>query len=410
MPEAVRVTFVGDVMCKAQMLYAYRDSAGGYDFSPLFERMVPYFAKSDLTVANLETPVSRDNTELTTERFCFCSPREFADAVKGCGIGVVSTANNHCLDRGINGIESTVESLDAVGLAHTGVFADPARRAPLIVDVGGFRIGILSYTYGTNAFVNGCYLPKDEPWRVNLFQDQELSRPFERFRYRYAGFLLVRVLNKAISFFSENQRRPIYERRESSRKKMAMLADDIMRMRSESPDLVVMCMHAGGQYNPEATGDTKELAAWLLENGVDIVAGAHEHVVHGGDFFRRDRRVATYCLGNFDGTAGVFDGPFDKMAEYSIAWNLYLDPSQTGPGVISKMSFSVLKSVPLKGSEGGIQVVPAYDLYAEEKDRGVKAKLLDDVKVIVKRFSGKDMVGDEVEYEYELRRNDFAGE
>lgn len=409
MTKTIRITFIGDVMCKARMLAAYGDGAEGYDFAPLFERMAPYFAESDLTVANLETPISWDNAGLTTERFCFCSPREFADAVKGCGIGVVSTANNHCLDRGIAGIESTVESLDVAGLAHTGVFSDPARRAPLVVDVGGLRVGFLSYTYGTNAFANGCYLPKEEPWRVNLFQDQELSRPFERFRYRRAGLLPVRALNKAISLFSENQRRPVYERREPSRKRMAMLADDIVRMRSEEPDLVVMCMHAGGQYNPEVTEDTRALATWLLDNGVDIVAGTHEHVVHGGDFSRPDGRVATYCLGNFDGVAGVYDDPFDKMAEYSIAWNLYLDPSQTGPEAISKMGFSVLKSVPLIGSEGGIQVVPAADLFAEEDDSDEKARLLDDVRVIAKRFSGKDVTGDAVEREYEVNGGGPSG-
>lgn len=410
MPKTIRVTFVGDVMCKAQMLAAYGDGAGGYDFAPLFERMTPYFAESDLTVANLETPISKDNAGLTTERFSFCSPREFADSVKGCGIGVVSTANNHCLDRGIAGIQATVETLDNVGLAHTGVFADPARRVPLIVNVGGLRIGFLSYTYGTNAFANGCYLPKGEPWRVNLFQDQELSRPFERFRHRHAGLLPVRALNKAISFFSENQRRPVYERREPSRKRMAMLADDIARVRSGEPDLVVMCMHAGGQYNPEATEDTKTLAAWLLDNGVDVVAGTHEHVVHGGDFSRPDGRVATYCLGNFDGIAGVYDAPFDKMAEYSVAWNLYLDPFQTGPEAISKMSFSVLKSIPLKGSKGGIRVIPAADLFNAEEDPYARAGLLDDVRMIAKRFSGKDVTGDAVEREYELRIGDSAGE
>lgn len=137
MAGLIKVTFVGDVMCKAQMLGAYPDTGGSsYDFSPLFARMEPYFAESDLAIANLETPISKDDRDLTSERFRFCSPREFAEAVRGCGIGLVSTANNHCLDRGIAGIDSTVEALDSEGLLHTGVFSDPPRRAPLVVDVG----------------------------------------------------------------------------------------------------------------------------------------------------------------------------------------------------------------------------------------------------------------------------------
>ena len=116
---------------------------------------------------------------------------------------------------------------------------------------------------------------------MNLFQEQELSRPFTRFRYRHGGLLPLKVLNKVISLFSENSRRPVYERRERSRKRMDMLSADIARMHAEHPDLVVMCMHAGGQYNPEATADTKALATWLLDNGIDVVVGTHEHVVHG---------------------------------------------------------------------------------------------------------------------------------
>ena len=162
-------------------------------------------------------------------------------------------------------------------------------------------------------------------------------------------------------------------------------------------------MHAcRGQYNPEATADTRALATWLLDGGVDIVAGAHEHVVHGGDFGQRDGRVATYCLGNFDGAAGVYDTPFNKMAEYSIAWNLYLDPSHSGPGAITKMDFAILKSVPLGGVEGGIQVVPAAELYAEEKDPVIRAKLLADVKEVAQRFSGKDVVEEIIDGEYDL--------
>lgn len=57
--------------------------------------------------------------------------------------------------------------------------------------------------------------------------------------------------------------------------------------------------------------------------------------------------MATYCLGNFDGIDGVFEKPFDMLAEYSIAWNIYLDLSQIGSNAISEITFSVLKSIPL---------------------------------------------------------------
>lgn len=408
MESTIRATFVGDTMCKMATLGAF-SIEGGYDFSQMFERMRPYFADSDLVVANLETPISASGKGLTSGKYSFCSPVEFAAALKECGVDAVSTANNHCLDRGVSGIASTVAALDSVCLKHTGVFSAPACRVPLVIDVGGMRIAIMSYTYGTNAFDNGCYLPKDEFWRVNLFQDQELSNPFTRFRHKRGRMLPIKALNKALSLISENERRPVYERRERSREKRQTLLKDIERVRAAGVDLIVMCMHAGGQYNLDATSSTRALAKWLLDQGVDVVAGTHEHLVHGGEFSREDGRVATYSLGNFCCADGVLEEPFDKMCEYSVAWNLYLDPSQTGPEAISEMGFSVLKSVPLKGTEGGIQVVPAADLFAEEDDSDAKARLLDDVRVIAKRFSGKDVTGDAVEREYEVKGGGPAG-
>jgi poly-gamma-glutamate capsule biosynthesis protein CapA/YwtB (metallophosphatase superfamily) len=36
------------------------------------------------------------------------------------GVDVVSTANNHALDRESTGVDATIAALDRVGLAHTG--------------------------------------------------------------------------------------------------------------------------------------------------------------------------------------------------------------------------------------------------------------------------------------------------
>lgn len=389
-------------MCKASMISAYRKDKETYDFSPLFERMRRYFSMSDYVIANLETPISVDNNDLSSEAYSFCSPREFAEAAKESGIDFVSTANNHCLDRGVDGIGSTVRALDEIGFAHTGVFSDPARRTPVVIDIAGIRIGLMAYTYGTNAFANGIYLSEDEQWRVNLFQEQELSNPLLRFLHGHLDGVPYQLLCKMISPISENARKPVYERRERRSAKRELLLRDLTQMRALGPDLVIMCMHAGGQYNPEATRDTMELADWLLNQGVDVIVGSHEHVVHGGSFLRPDGRVVAYCLGNFDGVAGVYGEPFDKMAEYSVAWNLYLDTSKTGSSAIDSMGFSILKSVPLEGTEYGIQVVPAADLYNEEIEREKREALAKDVRLVAKTFCGKDVVGGDIEPEYEI--------
>ena len=155
----VKVTFLGDVMCQGPMLKAYSTGDGKYDFSEVFAGVKGLLAESDYVFANLETPIAPDNQDLTHELYSFCSPHEFAEAAKAAGIDFVFTANNHCLDRGPAGIPRTVAALDKIGLPHTGTFATAQDSAkPVIVDVKGFKIGVLSYTYGSNAFANHQYL------------------------------------------------------------------------------------------------------------------------------------------------------------------------------------------------------------------------------------------------------------
>ena len=132
--EQIKITFLGDIMCQGPFLTAY-GTESGYDFSPVFQEMKKTFSQADLVVGNLETPVT-DNSDLTKERYCFCSPKEFAEAAYDAGITCVSTANNHCMDRGRKGISATIRCLDEIGFAHTGVFDRGGRdekRNPLIL-------------------------------------------------------------------------------------------------------------------------------------------------------------------------------------------------------------------------------------------------------------------------------------
>lgn len=161
MNKSVKLTFLGDMMCKDQMLPYYVGSENKYNFSELFEDMIPMFKNADFVLANLETPISYNNEDLTAERWCFNSPYEFAQAAYNAGVNFFATANNHCLDRGVDGISSTIKSLNDIGAYHTGIY-DKKDKSSLVVDVNGMKIGILSYTYGTNAFSNNCYLPKSE--------------------------------------------------------------------------------------------------------------------------------------------------------------------------------------------------------------------------------------------------------
>ena len=389
----IKITFLGDIMCKQEMLKAFRNE-NNYDFHEIFEKIKKDFSNSDLVIGNLETPISKNTKKLTKEEYCFSSPYEFAKSVYDAGIKCVSTANNHCLDRGVEGIKETIECLDEIGIIHTGTFCNK-NTEPLEINLNGIKIGLLSYTYGTNAFSNKNYLKSKEKYYVNLFQNQELSNKITRYCYYHNNIFckIYRKINKFI--FRCNSNCQVYERKEFDFNCKRKLKKDIKYLKQKNVDLIIMLSHMGGQYNNKETENTKKLCRYLIKNGVDIIVGNHEHTVHGGVFDKiNENKIISYSLGNFDGIAGVYDKPYDKMAEYSIMWNIYINKENNN--IKLKTTFSVLKTIETENKK--IQTVPVYDLIQTENNIELKNKLINDIKEVAYRFSGHKYNTIEKEY------------
>ncbi len=403
----LRITFLGDALCESQILAAH-ETSGGHDFHPVFAPLRDYLSQSDFVVANLETPISRDGSDLTHERWCFNSPRAFAEALQWAGVDFVTTANNHCLDRGTAGIAATVETLDAIGLPHTGTFATrEAAATPAIADIAGFRIGLLSYTYGTNAFSNHEYLRSDEDFMVNLFQEQELSEPLVRAWFADRDSPEGRAYEAMErNRWPENLTLPIYERVAPHEVQRRRFAADVARMRAVGPDFIALGMHTGGQYNPQATKWTKELAAFTQSCGVDFVVGNHEHVIHGGDFSRlREGRFTAYCLGDLSSCTGLWtdtpDRETPRLAVYTIALHLDLARGDTGAARLDGASFGVL--VRRKGaSVGRLSVHPAAELWRAMPPGIEKDLLAGDIREAAGIFAGRSFADAPIADEYPL--------
>jgi poly-gamma-glutamate synthesis protein (capsule biosynthesis protein) len=403
-----KITFLGDALCDPPMLAGY-ETAGGYDFRPVFAPVRDFLAASDYVVANLETPLSETGGDLTHERWRFNSPRAYAEALQWAGVDFVTTANNHCLDRGTVGLGATIGVLDAIGLPHTGTFATrEAAACPAIAEIAGFRLGLLSYTYGTNAFANHEYLTPEESFMVNLFQEQELSEPLVRAwfadRHSPEGRAYEEMERRR---WPENLTLPIYERIAPHDVQRARFADDVARLRAAGPDFVALGMHTGGQYNPAATVWTKELAAFALSCGVNMVVGTHEHVVHGGDSSRfGEGQVVAYCLGDLASSTGLWadipdlDHP-PATVTYSIAWHMSLERDKDGLPRLAGTSFSVL--VRRKGPRHGRVVVhPAAELWRSLPAGEEKDSLAAGIRAAASIFSGRPFDDEPVVDEYPL--------
>ena len=178
----------GDVLIHSPVsARAAANASSGYDFAPMFEHVAPLINEVDLGICHMETPVSRDNSDISSYPV-FNAPREIVDALTGAGFDLCSTASNHSYDKGATGVRTTLAMLRKGGLLTEGT-ASNEREAerPELLTVNGVELGHLSYTYGLNGFV----LPEDEEYLVDVLNIKEILRDAARAKDLGAEFVIV---------------------------------------------------------------------------------------------------------------------------------------------------------------------------------------------------------------------------
>lgn len=370
----IKITFTGDAMCKKQQLIA-SFKEGIYDFSSLFCKLKDDF-KNSYVVVNLETPISNDNLEYTKESFCFNTPIEYIEALRKNGVDFVSTANNHCMDRGTDGLKQTIKCLDQIGIKHTGTYCSKKEYEKIAIeDFNGFKVAFLSFTYGTNAMINNFYLNKEQ-FYVDLFRKQEK---------KYSKFRIIRCLKRRI--FDKIKPDLFIKKRDAFY--LNRLKAKIEKAKEEA-DFVFMCMHSGGQYNKKVEHYTKKLSEFLIDNGVDSVVGNHPHVVLDSKSYK-DKFVA-YSLGNFITVPYANPNQVNDFPDYSILLHYYFDVIEKK---LVKISFSVAKTIIDENNSS--QVILTNELI-NRVDNIEKEKIINQTKDIVYLFSRKKI--DTLQYEY----------
>ena len=112
-----KITFIGDIMCEEPLQNASKKGAS-YHFDQVFEGCKRLFSESDYVVGNLETVFAGESAGFTKDLFSFNSPDDFAYALAKSGIHMVTTAQNHILDRDRAGLLRTLRVLDEVGIEN----------------------------------------------------------------------------------------------------------------------------------------------------------------------------------------------------------------------------------------------------------------------------------------------------
>jgi hypothetical protein len=131
--------FIGDVMLGRGVA-----DVAAHDPGSIFENLRPALAEADLALANLESPMT--SRPHATAGFALEADPAAARLLAAAGLDVVGLANNHATDAGPATVLDTIAATDAAGLRSVGVGADTAAAAaPLVLELGGVRVGILAF-------------------------------------------------------------------------------------------------------------------------------------------------------------------------------------------------------------------------------------------------------------------------
>ncbi|MHA7963431.1 CapA family protein [Paenibacillus sp. CAU 1782] len=276
---------VGDIMSHSpQLPGAYDAAAKSYNFDPYFEPVKSILQSGDWVMANLETPIAGADFGYTGYP-SFNAPLELAEALKNAGFNMLSTANNHSLDKGERGLLRTIDNLKELGFAFTGTAASQEEAdTPVLVEQNGITMGILSYTYGTN----GIPIPKGKPYLVNLISEEAIK-------------------------------------------------GDIAKLRSAGADLVTVALHFGIEYQTVPSETQKNLARSLAASGADIIAGSHPHVVQPYEMVEafdedgnRKECLIIYSMGNF------ISNQRGDSKDYGVIFKVSVSKNMTEGGTVIK--------------------------------------------------------------------------
>jgi poly-gamma-glutamate synthesis protein (capsule biosynthesis protein) len=247
--DYLTIVAAGDILLHEPIIKAAYVN-GGYNFDSIYDNIRAYILPADIAFVNQETVLV--NKELGYSGYpLFGSPKEAGNALIAAGFDIINHATNHIMDKGEAGILSSMDFWDSrEGIHYLGIHRSEQDRAGrhIVINKNNFKIGFLSYTYGTNYIP----LPKGKPYIVSIIEQAKMAAEIKALR-------------------------PLC-------------------------DYLVVSMHWGEEYRLNYNKEQDKYAAFLAEQQVDLVIGHHPHVLEPLMIIKRsDGGVMPvfYSLGNF---------------------------------------------------------------------------------------------------------------
>lgn len=276
---SVNMLAVGDNLVQTYVYKAAQARAAAgeeYNFAPLYEHVKPIIQEADVAVINQETIICGDGFEVSGSNFNFCSPPVLGDTMVDVGFDIFTLANNHMLDRGVEGLSASInywnKMMSKYPILALGAYTGPGDQDTLRVqDIKGMRIAYLAYTES----LNGYSIPDYSDLRVGRTYDEELM---------------------------ERQ----------------------IRRAKEVADAVVVAAHWGVEDTNIVSPPVKELAQKMINWGADVILGSHPHTAQTMEYLTREdgtQGFVFYSLGNFISAQTDNFNVIGEMARFNIVKN-----------------------------------------------------------------------------------------
>ena len=143
--SSISFIFGGDVMLSRKINYLLKQ-ADNY-FIP-FINLEKFFKSADISMVNLESPLTSNCPVVNNSTMTFCAEEKFAEILRRAGINYVSFANNHFLDYGKEGYDSTNNYLQQQNIEVIN------NGQGKVITLKGKKIGLLSYNLTWNNVTN----------------------------------------------------------------------------------------------------------------------------------------------------------------------------------------------------------------------------------------------------------------
>ena len=294
-------------------------ASGGvnYDYTSAFMDVLPLLSKADLTALNLEgnvcgAPYSGES-----------APQQLLEALKAAGVDLVQLANSKAISRGVSGLNSTVRSVRAAGMAVVGAVAEgEAPGAYVIRYVDGVKVAVVSFTKG----MDGMAMPVGSENLVNLLYTDYAST------YK-------KVDTKGITSL-------------------------LRKVQEESPDITIALVHWGSEYSDVHSSTQDAIRKLMLKEGVDAIIGSHPHYVQEVEYDEANGTLVAYSLGDFFGDAAR------SGTAYSVVLELEITKDNT-TGITKVTGYSYTPIYTVEDDTGALRVLRLREAITAYKESQV---------------------------------------